>query len=112
MGTAERRLEIMKHLCRHRQATMTSMSKKFNVSIRTIQRDIFELTFMMPLDIKYGRYGGVYLIGNYTMDRVYMTANELELLIKIKKLVTNKLTVTENELLEYIISSYKKPSLN
>lgn len=49
MGTAERRLEIMKYLCRKRHATMSFLAEKFGVSVRTIQRDIFELTFMMPL---------------------------------------------------------------
>ena len=88
MGTAERRLAIMKQLCRERHATMASLAEQYNVSIRTIQRDIFELTFLMPLDIKSGRYeGGVYVIGDYTMDRMYMTEEELDLLIKVKKMV-------------------------
>ena len=43
MGTAERRLAIMKYLCRNRYATTTELAQEFNVSYRTIQRDIFEL---------------------------------------------------------------------
>ena len=49
MGTAERRLEIMKQLCRERHVTMPTLAKQYNVSVRTIQRDILELTFMMPI---------------------------------------------------------------
>jgi len=37
MGTAERRLEILKYLCRVRKATMPELAEKFGVSIRTIQ---------------------------------------------------------------------------
>lgn len=53
MGTAERRLETLKYLCRYRRATMPQLAEKFGVSVRTIQRDIFEIeaTFHVPLDI-------------------------------------------------------------
>ena len=111
MRTAERRIEIMKQLCRERHATMTALAEKYNVSVRTIQRDIFELTFLMPIDVKAGKYdGGVYVIGDYSMDRMYMTADELELLTKVNKMVKNKLSASENALFQYIISSYTKPS--
>ena len=43
MGTAERRLEILKYLCRYRRATMPKLAEKFGVSVRTIQRDILEI---------------------------------------------------------------------
>ena len=111
MGTAERRLAIMKQLCRERYATMVSLAEQYNVSIRTIQRDIFELTFLMPLDIKSGRYeGGVYVIGDYTMDRMYMTEEELNLLIKVKKMVKKDLSEQENRLFDLLIQTYTKPA--
>ena len=40
MGTAERRLEILKYLCKKRHATMPELSEQFGVSLRTIQRYI------------------------------------------------------------------------
>ena len=75
MGTAERRLEILKYLCKKRHATMPELSEQFGVSLRTIQRDIYEIetTFRVPIDVKCGKYdGGVYVIGNYSFDRTYM----------------------------------------
>ncbi len=111
MGTAERRLAIMKQLCRVRHVTMASLAEQYNVSIRTIQRDIFELTFLMPLDIKSGRYeGGVYVIGDYTMDRMYMTEEELDLLLKVKKMVKEELSEQENRLFDLLIQTYTKPA--
>lgn len=111
MGTAERRLEIMKYLCRKRHATMSFLAEKFGVSVRTIQRDIFELTFMMPLDIKAGKYGGgVYVVGDYTMDRAYMTPEEISLLIKAKSISESKLSTEENFLFKKIIENYRRPS--
>ena len=53
MGTAERRLEILKYLCKARKTTMGQLAEMFGVSIRTIQRDIYEIevTFHVPLDV-------------------------------------------------------------
>ena len=110
MGTAERRIEIMKLLCRKRHETMSNLAAEFNVSIRTIKRDIDELTFLMPIYVKSGRYdGGVYVAENYSMDRMYMSSIEVELLIKVKKITQEKLSCKENDLLEHIIKSYTKP---
>ncbi len=110
MGTAERRLEIMKLLCRRRFVTMHDLAEEFNVSIRTIKRDIDEITFLMPLYVKSGRHeGGVYVDEDYTMDRMYMSANEIELLIKVKRMTEDKLSRDENNLFQHIIKSYSKP---
>lgn len=110
MGTSERRLEIMKLLCKRRYETMPNLAEEFSVSIRTIKRDIDELTFLMPLYIKSGRHdGGVYVDDNYTMDRMYMTDEEISLLNKLKIIAEDKLSSRENSLLEFIIKSYSKP---
>ena len=109
MGTAERRLEIMKLLCKRRYETMSNLSDEFGVSIRTIQRDIDELTFLMPLYVKSGRYGGgVYVDKDYTMDKMYMTTDEINLLIKVQKMTSDKLSKSENTLFDQIIKTYSK----
>ncbi len=111
MGTAERRLEILKYLCRYRQATMPQLAEKFGVSVRTIQRDIFEIetTFHVPLDIRCGKYdGGVFVKGDYSFDRAYMHKDELDLLAKVQDLVRTQLSDKENALLSHIINTYTK----
>ena len=111
MGTAERRLEILKYLCKARKATMPQLAEIFGVSIRTIQRDILEIeeTFHVPLDIRCGKYdGGVHVIGNYSFDRAYMHDDELALLSKVHKLVEMQLSDTEKSLLSQIIKKYTK----
>lgn len=111
MGTAERRLEILKYLCKVRKATMPSLAEIFGVSIRTIQRDILEIetTFHVPLDVRCGKYdGGVYVIGDYSFDRAYMHDDELLLLSKVHALVKNQLSDNENALLSRMIKTYTK----
>ena len=111
MGTAERRLEILKYLCKYRRATMPQLAEMFGVSIRTIQRDILEIeaTFHVPLDVRCGKYdGGVFVVGNYSFDRAYMHRDELELFSKVQGLVMNQLSDKENALLSQIINTYTK----
>ena len=111
MGTAERRLEILKYLCKYRRATMPQLAEMFGVSVRTIQRDILEIeaTFHVPLDVRCGKYdGGVFVVGDYSFDRAYMHDEELELLSKIHGMVKQKLTKKENTLFLRIINTYTK----
>lgn len=111
MGTAERRLEILKYLCRNRHATMPKLAELFGVSVRTVQRDIFEIeaTFHVPLDIRCGKYdGGIFVKGDYNFDRAYMYKDELDLLAKIQELVRTQLSDKENALLSQVITVYTK----
>ena len=111
MGTAERRLEILKYLCKYRRATMPQLAEMFGVSVRTIQRDILEIeaTFHVPLDVRCGKYdGGVFVVGDYSFDRAYMHEEELALLSKVQELVKDQLSEKEKALLAQIIKTYTK----
>ena len=90
MGTAERRSEIMRILCRRRHDTIANLAIEFGVSERTIQRDIEALSLTEPIYTQCGRYdGGVYIDEDYVMNRMYMTDLELEVLRKISSFVEN-----------------------
>ena len=109
MGTAERRLEILKYLCKARKATMPQLAEMFGVSVRTIQRDILEIecTFRVPIDVRCGRHeGGIYILGDYRFDRAYMCEEELALLKKIQKMVNDNLNDSERSILAQIIKKY------
>lgn len=84
MGTAERRLEILKILCRRRHETMRNLAPEFGVSVRTVKRDIEVLSITEPVHTRFGKYGGgVYVIDGYCMDRMYMTEARLDVLRKL-----------------------------
>lgn len=113
MGTAERRYEIMKTLCRCRYETIHNLASKFDVSVRTIQRDIEVLSRTEPIYTQFGKYGGgVYIVEGYSMNRMYMTEAELDVLQKLYA-ATNEndliLTDDEKDLLEHLITQYSKP---
>lgn len=111
MGTAERRLEILKYLCQVRKATMPQLAEMFSVCVKTIQRDIIEIesTFHVPLQVRSGKYnGGVYILGDYSFDRMYMYDEEIDLLCKMHELAKHQLNSEETYLFNRIIKKYSK----
>lgn len=116
MGTTERRREIMKILCRRQHETMSNLASELGVSIRTIQRDIETLSITEPIYTQTGKYtGGVYIVDGYSIDRMYMTDTELNVLRKLYILSNRNislLTKEEKQILEGIISQYSKPKNN
>lgn len=116
MGTAERRTEIMRVLCRRRHETISSLADEFGVSTRTILRDIEVLSVKEPIYTQCGRYGGgVYVTDDYSMSRMYMTDKELTVLHKLSEFADKKsvceLSEEENKLLKSIISQYTKQKI-
>ena len=115
MGTAERRHEIMKILCRRGHEKMSNLASELGVSIRTIQRDIETLSIAEPIYTQMGKYtGGVYIVEGYSIDRMYMTDAELNVLKKLY-ISSDKnislLTIDEKKILEGLISQYSKPQV-
>lgn len=113
MGTAERRYKIMKTICRRRYETIRNLASEFGVSMRTIQRDIEALSGTEPIYTKFGKYGGgVYIVDGYSMDRMYMTDMELDVLQKLYIAADENpslLTDDEKNILRLLISHYSKP---
>ena len=116
MGTAERRSKLLRVLCRRRHDTMTNLANEFGVSVRTIIRDIDALSETEPIYTQCGRYGGgVYVVEGYTMDRMYMTDQELSVLHKLASMSQSKsiceLEEDEFHLINMIIMQYTKPNV-
>lgn len=116
MGTAERRAEILRALCRRRHETIANLAEEFGVSTRTILRDIEVLSMTEPIYTQCGRYGGgVFVMDEYVMSRMYMTDAELAVLRKLSDFVGNTASCVLNKeecrLLKKIILQYTKPTL-
>lgn len=114
MGTNERRNAILKALCRRRYETISNLATEFEVSERTIRRDIEVLSYTEPIYTQTGRHaGGVYVVDGYSADRMYMSEDEIALLCKIKDAVSDSdfhfLLPGEEKTLERMIQTYTKP---
>ena len=67
MTSFERRIKIIKMLYSRNHETMGNLSVELGVSKKTIQRDITELSRIIPIYTRSGRYnGGVYLLNKST----------------------------------------------
>lgn len=116
VDVVERRLELIKILCRRRHDIMPNLATEFGVSVRTIQRDIDEISRIVPIYIRTGKYGGgVYIDEDYYMDRMYMNERELNVLRKIKNGYANnhKYTLNNEDILtiDRLIKDYTRPDL-
>ena len=108
MGTAERRYEIMKLLCRRRHETIRNLASECGVSMRTIQRDIESLSRTEPIFTQTGKYcGRVFVVEGFSIDRMYMKDAKLDILQKLHIAADEQgylLTDDEKGLLRSLIS--------
>lgn len=113
MDSFNRRFKILQKLCQRRKDTSVNLAEEFNVSEKTIQRDIFELIRVAPIYTEFGYGGGIFVTDTYKMDRMYMENYELEVLNKLLMKEHDDpgsiLSEEEIEILRRLISDYTKP---
>ena len=114
MGTAERRHEIMRLLCRRRHDTIENIAFEFGVSERTVRRDIEILSLSEPIYTQSGRYGGgVYIMEDYSPERMYFSEKEENVLRRILVLAESGnipgLSKEETEIFKQTVNLYTKP---
>lgn len=77
----ERLLNILMYLINHDKVSANALAEHFDVSKRTIQRDIDHLTLAgIPIYSEIGRSGGYQLMDHFKLDKSYLNASESNLL--------------------------------
>ena len=72
-----RLFKILYYLLEKGRATAPELAEKFEVSSRTIYRDIDALSGAgIPLYTEAGRNGGIYLMEHFVLDRIVLTDRE------------------------------------
>lgn len=72
-----RLFKILYYLLDRKRATAPELAAEFEVSPRTIYRDIEALSSVgIPIYTEPGRNGGIYLLQNFILDRVILSENE------------------------------------
>ncbi len=92
----ERLFGILYLLLSHNTMTAKELAEHFEVSIRTIYRDIETLSeFHIPIYMNRGKKGGIYLLENYKFDKALLTEEEQnQILFSLQGM--NQLQVTTN----------------
>lgn len=88
--TYERREGIKLFLIKQRTATTLQLAFMFGVSKRTILNDIIFLSSRLPITTKAGNGGGIFLDMEFESPKMYLTAEEENLLIRLSETVSKK----------------------
>ena len=81
-----RLFKIVYYLLEHEKSTASELAEKFEVSVRTIYRDIDALSSAgIPICATQGKGGGIYLLDNFVLDRSVFSDNEKEQILTALK---------------------------
>lgn len=74
-----RQVEILLYLLKVKKTTHRELSEVFEVSVKTIQRDIDKLSVMgIPVTCRQGNQGGIYIEENYKLSRSFLNNEDLQ----------------------------------
>jgi len=80
----ERLLSILMILLHRRKITASELAAYFEVSVRTIQRDMDSLAMAgIPLYASVGKDGGYQLMDTYRLDNTFLSKDEMDTLIAV-----------------------------
>ncbi|PIC96371.1 hypothetical protein CSV69_07805 [Sporosarcina sp. P26b] len=74
-----RQFEILLYLLKVKKVTHKELSEMFEVSVKTIQRDVDKLSMMgVPVTCKQGNQGGIYIEESYKLTESFFTNEDLQ----------------------------------
>ena len=111
MKPVERHMKILKIICQRRFERIENLSFELGVSERTIRRDIELLSLDHAIYTQKGKYGGIFALDTFKLDRVYMEEKEIEVLKKVASTMQDNTTLSDDEknILNNIILDYTRP---
>lgn len=105
-NTSERRQMILEYLLEHRETTRFELSNHFNVSLRTIERDILILSCSYPIITIQGGGGGIKIADGYRLGMKYLSESQAALLEQLSETLSGK----ELEIMQSILKIFSKPA--
>src|SRR3712207_70317 len=74
-----RQLEVLIFLLKNKNSTYKQLAEKFEVSTKTIERDINRLSSMgVPVQCKQGKYGGISINEKYKLSTSFFTNEDIQ----------------------------------
>ena len=105
-NTSERRQMILEYLLEHRETTRFELSNHFNVSLRTIERDILILSCSYPIITIQGGGGGIKIADGYRLGMKYLSESQAALLEQLSETLSGK----DLEIMQSILKMFSKPA--
>lgn len=108
-----RLFKIMYHLLDKGQATASELAEKFEVSIRTIYRDIDVLSGAgIPVYTETGRNGGIYLMKDFVLDKAVLSEEEKREILAALQSVNAAQDISSSETLQKLSAVFNLNSEN
>lgn len=105
---SDRLFGILLYLIDKKDVTATELANKFNVSVRTIYRDIDSLTNAnIPIYTTSGNQGGIHLMENYVLSKALLTSTEKEDILFALKTFQSIPNISIEPILNKIIPLFK-----
>ncbi|MHC5374728.1 helix-turn-helix transcriptional regulator [Enterococcus sp. LJL120] len=109
----QRLFEIVYELIAKGQVTAPELAEKFEVSLRTIYRDIDHLSSAgIPVYTQQGQGGGIFLDKNFTLEKTLLSNEEQQQLLAALEGLTVLGNVDQQPLLTKLAGLFKKEQLN
>lgn len=105
-NTSERRQMILEYLLEHRETTRFELSNHFNVSLRTIERDILIFSCSYPIITIQGGGGGIKIADGYRLGMKYLSESQAALLEQLSETLSGK----DLEIMQSILKIFSKPA--
>lgn len=108
-----RLFQIVYHLLDKGQATAPELAARFEVSVRTIYRDIDALSAAgIPVYTEPGRNGGIRLMNDFVLDQVVLSGEEKKEILAALQSVNITRSMGESQTLQKLSALFALPSEN
>ena len=108
-----RLFKIVYHLLDKGQATASELAEKFEVSVRTIYRDIDALSGAgIPVYAEAGRNGGIHLMNDFVLDRAVLSEEEKQEILTALQSINFTKNITGSQTLQKLSAIFHLSSEN
>lgn len=114
IGMQESRLfRIVYYLLDKGQATAPELAEKFEVSVRTIYRDIDALSGAgIPIYAEAGRNGGIHLMNDFVLDQAVLSEDEKQEILTALQSINITQNIADSQTLQKLSAIFHLPSEN
>ena len=99
LSQSERRSAIIAVLCQRRFESLTNLASEFDVTTRTIKRDVLDLSRTYPITTIRGHNGGIKMEAWFNPDRKVLSNQQENLLIRLKESLSGEDLIIMNTIL-------------
>ena len=108
-----RLFKIVYHLLDKGQATAPELAEKFEVSVRTIYRDIDALSGAgVPIYAEAGRNGGIHLMNDFVLDKTVLSEEEKQEILTALQSINSMNNIGNNQTLQKLSAIFNMSSEN